>query len=104
MPVAACRAAAEWAAWICNKDGRAQGIQGDQRRIPNSPSPGRGWRTCFRTKSTCVGGDAVAVEMRHATERALALEPNLAAAHGAKGMICLTLEWDWEAGAAESRE
>jgi tetratricopeptide (TPR) repeat protein len=54
--------------------------------------------------SDYVRGDAVAVEMRHATERALALEPNLAAAHGAKGMIYLTLEWDWAAGAAESQK
>ena len=51
-----------------------------------------------------VRGDAVAVEMRHATERALALDPNLSAAHGAKGMIYLTLEWDWEAGAAEAQK
>jgi hypothetical protein len=27
MPVAACRAAAEWAGWICKKDGRAQRVQ-----------------------------------------------------------------------------
>jgi TolB-like protein/Flp pilus assembly protein TadD len=51
-----------------------------------------------------VRGDAVAVEMRRATERALALDPNLSAAHGAKGMIYLTLDWDWEAGAAESQK
>ena len=27
MPMAACRAAAEWAGWICRKDGRAQRVQ-----------------------------------------------------------------------------
>jgi adenylate cyclase len=51
-----------------------------------------------------VRGDAVAAEMRRATERALALDPNLPAAHGAKGMIYLTLDWDSEAGAAESQK
>jgi adenylate cyclase len=51
-----------------------------------------------------VRGDVVAAEMRRATERALALDPNLSAAHGAKGMIHLTLEWDWEAGAAEAQK
>ena len=51
-----------------------------------------------------VRGDAVAVEMRRATERALTLDPNLSAAHGAKGMIYLTLDWDWEAAAAEAQK
>jgi tetratricopeptide (TPR) repeat protein len=50
-----------------------------------------------------VRGDAVAVEMRGATERALAFDQNLSTAHGAKGGIYLTVDWDWEAAAAESQ-
>jgi adenylate cyclase len=48
-----------------------------------------------------VTGDAVAVEMRRATERALALDPNLPDAHIAKGLIYELIDWDWEAAAAE---
>jgi adenylate cyclase len=48
-----------------------------------------------------VRGDAVAAEMRRASERALALDPNLSDAHGAKGMIYWNLDWDWEAAVAE---
>jgi adenylate cyclase len=51
-----------------------------------------------------VRADAVAAEMRHASERALALDPNLSDAHGAKGMIAWNLDWDWEAGLAESQK
>jgi hypothetical protein len=51
-----------------------------------------------------VRGDAVAVEMRRATERALALDPNLSDAHGAKGWTTLTLDWDWKAAAAEAQK
>jgi len=48
-----------------------------------------------------VRSDAVAAEMRGASERALALDPNLADAHGAKGDIYYHIDWDWEAAAAE---
>ena len=48
-----------------------------------------------------VRGDAVAAEMRGASERALALDPNLADAHAAKGVIYWSIDWDWEAAAAE---
>jgi TolB-like protein/Tfp pilus assembly protein PilF len=48
-----------------------------------------------------VRSDAVAAEMRHASERALALDPNLADAHGALGDIYFHINWDWEAAEAE---
>jgi TolB-like protein len=51
-----------------------------------------------------VRADAVAAEMRRATERALALDPNLSDAHRAKGMIYRLLDLDWEAGAAEDQK
>jgi serine/threonine-protein kinase len=48
-----------------------------------------------------VRADAVSAEMRRATARALALDPNSSDAHRAKGQICVTLDWDWEASLAE---
>jgi Flp pilus assembly protein TadD len=48
-----------------------------------------------------VRADAVAAEMRRATERALALDPNLSLAHRANGAIYRVIDWDWEAAAAE---
>jgi TolB-like protein len=48
-----------------------------------------------------VRGDAVAAEMRRASERALALDPNLPLAHRAKAAIYEKIDWDWEAAAAE---
>jgi TolB-like protein len=48
-----------------------------------------------------VRGDAVAAEMRRATKRALALDPNLSTAHAANGWTYGILDWDWEAAAAE---
>jgi TolB-like protein len=48
-----------------------------------------------------VRADVVTAEMRRASERALALDPNLPLAHRAKAAIYRTLDWDWEASAAE---
>jgi TolB-like protein/Flp pilus assembly protein TadD len=48
-----------------------------------------------------VRADAVAAEMRRATEQALTLDPNLADAHIAKGAIYQNIDWDWEAAVAE---
>jgi serine/threonine-protein kinase len=48
-----------------------------------------------------VSAEAVGAEMRDASQRALALDPNLADAHMAKGQIYLTIDWDWEAALAE---
>jgi adenylate cyclase len=48
-----------------------------------------------------VRADVVAAEMRRATERALALDPNSSVAHRVNGVILETFDWDWEASAAE---
>jgi len=48
-----------------------------------------------------VRGEAVAAEMRAAVEHALALGPNYAVAHSAKGGIYWTLDWDWESALPE---
>jgi len=51
-----------------------------------------------------VSGDAVAAEMRGAAARALALDPNLPDAHSAKFAIYESIDWDWEAAAAEAQK
>jgi serine/threonine-protein kinase len=51
-----------------------------------------------------VRADAVGAEMRGAAERALALDPNLADAHVAKSGIYQSIDWDWEAAAAEAQK
>jgi TolB-like protein/Flp pilus assembly protein TadD len=77
-----------------------------RQAIKADPTFAQGWAwlaTVYADEvvSSYVRGDAVAAEMRRASERALALDPNLSDAHVAKGMIHWNLDWDWEAAVAE---
>ena len=43
-------------------------------------------------------------EAREAAEKALLLDQNLAAAHGALGMIRMSIDWDWERADASFKQ
>jgi len=51
-----------------------------------------------------IRDDVLTAEIRRASDRALALDSNLSAAHLAKGAIYWDIDWDWEAGAAETQK
>jgi adenylate cyclase len=53
------------------------------------------------TATSEVSGNAVAAEVRGASERAFALDSNLPEVHLANGSIYLNLDWNWEAATAE---
>jgi adenylate cyclase len=77
-----------------------------RRAIKADPTFAKAWAwlasvLANEVEGVLVRSDAVAAEMRSASERALALDPNLADAHGATGDIYYHIDWDWEAAAAE---
>jgi len=51
-----------------------------------------------------VRANAVTAEVHRASERAFALDPNLADAHSAKSWIYWSIDWDWEAAVAENQK
>jgi hypothetical protein len=74
MPVAACRAAAEWAGWICKKDGRAQRVQ--TALISRRYAENSNWTECRGNgDEEIAGNDPLGVQAQEGRPAQIASRP-----------------------------